>query len=327
VKQINWGIIGCGDVAERKSGPAFYKAAGSSLVAVMRRNAEKAKDFAFRHKVAKWYNDAYRLIEDPEVTAIYIATPPLNHCEFCIAALKAGKPVYVEKPMSTDVESAKKMMETSEQTGVKLSVAHYRREHPYFKKIKSLLDSDVIGKPILVNLQVFQPVRSAIIGQTEDQWRLNAKVSGGGYFYDLAPHQLDLLIHFFGSGYHASGLSGNLTTVYNVDDATAGSILFDNEVLFTGTWCFSAPPEQAKDHCEIIGTKGRITFSFFDWQPIIVEAGNGREIFNPEALDHVQLPMIEKVSAYFRGEGLNPCSARDGVEVMKLMEIFTKKGI
>lgn len=127
MKQINWGIIGCGDVTEQKSEPAFYKITGSKLVAVMRRNAEKAKGFAHRHKVPSWYTDAYKLIADPEVNAIYIATPPLHHYEFCVAAIKAGKPVYVEKPMSIDVVSAEKMMEASEESGVKLTIAHYRK--------------------------------------------------------------------------------------------------------------------------------------------------------------------------------------------------------
>ncbi len=325
MKQINWGIIGCGDVTERKSGPAFNKIAGSKLVAVMRRNAEKAKDYAYRHHVPTWYNDAKKLIADAEVNAIYVATPPVNHAEFCVAALNAGKPVYVEKPMSTNVESAKKMMEAAEQTGIKLSVAHYRRQLPYFKKIKSLIDEDAIGRVLLVNLQVLQPSKSEIIGQTEDQWRLNPSISGGGYFYDLAPHQLDLLIYFFGSDYTASGISENLSRAYYADDATSGSILFNKEVLFTGTWCFSCAPEHAKDYCEIIGTMGRITFSFFDWKPIILDAGNRQETFNLDSLEHVQLPMIEKVVEYFRDEGPNPCSAKDGVEVMKLMEIFTKK--
>lgn len=227
--------------------------------------------------------------------------------------------------MSIDVESAEKMMEASEESGVKLTIAHYRREHPYFKKIKSLIDSNAIGKVTLVNLQVYQPPGSTLIGQTADQWRLDAKISGGGYFYDLAPHQLDLMIHFFGSSYKAAGVSGNLNYMYDVDDVTSGSILFKNEVLFNGTWWFSCAPGHAKDYCEIIGTKGRISFSFFDWKPIVLEAENKKEIFNPDSLPHVQLPMIEKVVAYFQNEGPNPCTATDGVEIMKLMELFTKK--
>src|ERR1035437_3040475 len=125
MKKINWGIIGCGDVTEIKSGPAFNKVKNSSLVAVMRRNAEKAKDYASRHHVPKWYDDAMNLINDPEVNAIYIATPPSSHEAFTIAALQAGKPVYVEKPMTVNFSSAIKMMNFAKETNVKLTIAHY----------------------------------------------------------------------------------------------------------------------------------------------------------------------------------------------------------
>src|SRR4051812_2264086 len=117
MKKINWGIIGCGDVTEIKSGPAFNKVPGSSLAAVMRRDAEKAKDYASRHNVSRWYSDPYELIADPEVNAVYVATPPSSHQEYAIAALKAGKPVYVEKPMSIDVSSCMNMVNTARQTG------------------------------------------------------------------------------------------------------------------------------------------------------------------------------------------------------------------
>src|SRR4051812_958457 len=100
MKKINWGIIGCGDVTELKSGPAFNKVTNSSLIAVMRRNAAKAKDYALRHNVPKWHNDANKLINDLEVNAIYIATPPSSHEAYALAAINAGKPVYVEKPMA-----------------------------------------------------------------------------------------------------------------------------------------------------------------------------------------------------------------------------------
>ena len=97
---VNWGIIGVGDVTEIKSGPAFYKVEHSNLVAVMRRNSEKAADYARRHNVTKWYGDAMELINDSQVDAVYIATPPDSHASYAIAAMLAGKPVYVEKPMA-----------------------------------------------------------------------------------------------------------------------------------------------------------------------------------------------------------------------------------
>ncbi|MEJ7912481.1 MAG: Gfo/Idh/MocA family oxidoreductase, partial [Chitinophagaceae bacterium] len=249
---IQWGIIGCGNVTEVKSGPAFSKVPNSKLVAVMRRNAAKSKDYAQRHGIEKWYSDATALINDPDVHAIYIATPPSSHEAYAIEALHAGKPVYVEKPMAVNVVAAQHMAAAAESTGVKLSVAHYRREQPLFLKIKSLLDEGAIGEVRLVNLQFFQPHQSAMIAQTEDPWRLDPAVSGGGLFHDLAPHQLDLMCYFFGSALQASGISFNAARLYGADDTVSGQILFNNSLLFNGTWCFTS--SQKRDHCEIIGT-------------------------------------------------------------------------
>jgi predicted dehydrogenase len=191
--RIRWGIIGCGNVTELKSGPAFNKVNNSELVAVMRRNSAKAEDYAHRHGVPKWYDDAQKLIDDPEVNAIYIATPPQSHEDYTIRSLKAGKAVYVEKPMSTNGDSAERMLQASTETGMKLCIAHYRREQPRFKKLKALLDANEIGKVRLVNLQLFQPVQSALIVKTDEYWRVDPAVSGGGLFHDLSPHQLDLM--------------------------------------------------------------------------------------------------------------------------------------
>ena len=100
MKTIRWGIIGCGNVTEVKSGPGFQKAKNSALVAVMRRNGALAEDYARRHNVPRWTDDAQALIDDPEVDAVYVATPPAFHIEYTIQAARAGKPVYVEKPLA-----------------------------------------------------------------------------------------------------------------------------------------------------------------------------------------------------------------------------------
>ena len=325
MNEIRWGIIGCGDVTEVKSGPAFSKVPNSKLVAVMRRNAEKAKDYAQRHGVPKWYDKADDLIRDPEVNAIYVATPPLQHEEYTIAALRSGKPVYVEKPMAVDAEAAKRMLTIATETATPLAVAHYRREQPLFKKIGSLIASNAIGAVRMVNLQMFQPDKSKLITQTEDNWRVNPTLSGGGLFHDLAPHQLDLMIHFFGPVKQARGVSWNQGGYYTADDYTTGLIQFENGIAFNGVWCFSAPVEETKDRCEIIGSEGKISFSFFEQKPVVLSRHGHEEEFCFERLEHVQQPMIQKVVAYFLGQSENPCSAEDGVSVMELIDQFTKR--
>lgn len=323
MKTIQWGIIGCGDVTEKKSGPAFSKVPNSRLVAVMRRDREKAMDYAQRHGVSKWYANAQQLIDDEDVNAVYVATPPLYHEEYTLLALKARKPVYVEKPMAVNLASAEKMMQASEEAGTKLSVAHYRREQPLFKKIKSLLDSNVIGNVRLVNLKLFQGVQPGLVAKTN--WRVDPKISGGGLFHDLAPHQLDLMLYFFGKPLRVSGISLNHGRLYSADDLVTGYILFENGIVFNGSWCFTVSPDEECDSCEIVGSEGAIRFSIFKHQEIKLTKPGRNEVFSFEHLKHVQQPMIEMVVKYFMGEERNPCSAEDGVQTMRLIEEFTRK--
>jgi predicted dehydrogenase len=326
MKQINWGIIGCGDVTELKSGPAFNKVNHSALVAVMRRDAAKAEDYAKRHGVPKWYSDANQLINDPEVNAIYIATPPSSHEEYTLTAMQAGKPVYVEKPMTTDHAAAVRIANAVKASNSKLVVAHYRRQQPFFQKIKQLLTEKVIGETLLARLELTKPpLTKAELSDPKMAWRVDPAIAGGGLFHDLAPHQLDLMLYFFGPVQKANGVATNQGGNYTADDLVAGNILFQNGVAFSGTWCFNAAPELAKDYCEIIGTKGKISFPVFDGLTITVLADGVTATQPFDALQHVQQPMIEATVNYFLDNAANPCSAEEGAEVMRLIETFVKK--
>jgi predicted dehydrogenase len=326
MKKINWGIIGCGDVTEVKSGPAFNKVKNSSLVAVMRRNTEKAKDYALRHHIPKWYDDAATLINDPDVNAIYIATPPSSHEEYTLATIAAGKPVYVEKPMTLNFSSAIKMMNAANEKNAKLVIAHYRREQPYFKKIKQLLDEKFIGDIRVVRLDFYRKLLSEEELQLpKNSWRVDPSIADGGLFHDLAPHKLDLMYYFFGVVEKASGFSINQSRLYNADDVVSGNILFKKGTVFNGLWCFNVDRQNEKDCCEIEGSAGKISFSVFGQQKLSVTKNSETEIIFFKPLKHVQQPMIEKVVEYFLDEGPNPCSAEDGAEVMRLIDQFTGK--
>ncbi len=318
--EIKWGIIGAGDVTEVKSGPAFGKVVHSQLVAIMRRNAAKAKDYAERHHVPTWYSDAQHLIDDPEVNAIYVATPPDTHAYYATAALQAGKPVYLEKPMTLDRLQAKELLQTQQACDGKLTVAHYRREQPYFKKVKELIDEH-IGTPRIVNLRFYQrPLSAETLQLPGMQWRLNPEQSGGGLFHDLAPHQIDLMYHFFGNIVSSKGMAHNQAKLYAAADTVSGQILFENDVLFSGQWAFNV--NQDLDVCEVVGSAGRISFSIFNYQPIELVNEDGVQHFTFETLPHVQQPMIAAVVSYFRGVGSNPCSAQEGYEVMCVLDNF-----
>ncbi len=326
MKKINWGIIGCGDVTEIKSGPAFNKVKNSELVAVMRRDGEKAKDYALRHNVTKWYTDARRLINDPEVDAVYIATPPSSHEEYTMAALRAGKPVYIEKPMSTDAVSAKRMANAAKEKNIKLTVAHYRRAQPLFKKIKQLLTEKIIGDVRFARSELYKrSLTKEELAIPKTAWRVDPAIASGGLFHDLSPHQLDLMYYFFGEVSKASGIAINQAGLYAADDLVTGNILFKNGAVFNGLWCFTISEANEKDHCEIIGDKGKIAFSFFEHCPVTVTVNGKTENFLFDPLQHVQQPMIEKVVEYFLDEGPNPCSGEEGAVVMNLIDEFTTK--
>ena len=327
MQKIKWGIIGCGDVTEVKSGPALNKTKNSELVAVMRRNAAKAEDYARRHGVPKWYDDAQKLIADPDVNAIYIATPPQSHEKYTIRAFEAGKPVYVEKPMSTDSASAERMLEASIDMGMKLSVAHYRKEQPRFKKIKALLDAGEIGKVRMVNLQLYQPLHSTLIAKTDEFWRVDPSISGGGLFHDLSPHQLDLMQYFFGDYKQASGFSLNQGGFYAADDLTIGTVIFNNGVVFNGSWCFTAAKGEETDQVVIVGSEGKISFTTFTTHHIKLSKHGKEEVLQFDELPHVQQPMIEAVVKYFLGEAPNPSPAEDAVATMRIIDAFAGKKI
>ena len=136
MKHISWGFIGCGEATERKSGAAFNAVTESHVEAVCSRNARNARTYANQHGIPRWYTDAQLLVNDPNVNAIYIATPPSAHATYAIMAMRAGKPCLIEKPLAASYEDCVRINRVSEQTGVPCFVAYYRRYLPYFKKVK-----------------------------------------------------------------------------------------------------------------------------------------------------------------------------------------------
>jgi predicted dehydrogenase len=326
MKKIHWGIIGCGDVTELKSGPAFNKVNKSALVAVMRRDAAKAQDYAHRHGVPRWYSDADKLINDPEVDAVYIATPPSSHEAYAITAINAGKSVYVEKPMANTYAAAYNMTKVAQAKNIKLVVAHYRREQPRFKKIKQLINEKAIGDVLFAHLELYKPpLTKEELADTRNAWRVDPSIAGGGLFHDLAPHQLDLMYYFFGDVQKATGIATNQGTNYAADDMVAGNILFKNNIAFSGTWCFNAPLAAATDYCEIVGAGGKISFSVFSSNAITVLVNGKTTTLSFEDLQHVQQPMIDATVKYFFDDGANPCSGHEGAEVMRLIEAFVER--
>jgi predicted dehydrogenase len=317
---VVWGLIGCGDVAETKSGPAFQKCENSHLLAVMRRNDQKAKDFAVRHKVAMWYNNAKLLLENKKINAIYIATPPSKHLSYALQVLESGKDVYIEKPMVLNLEEALTLKLALEKSNNKLVVAHYRRNLPLYLKVKSILESGVLGNVKYVDLKYLKTHNT----NTENYWRLDSKISGGGHFHDLAPHQLDLMYYFFGEHEKVYGFSLNQEAKYSLPDVVNGIINFKNGIQFRGIWSFDVPLYMEEDKCTVYGKQGYLSFSFYG-NELEVTINNKTTQYNFENPENIQQPFIQETINYFLGKRNNPCSIDEGIVITKIIDKMTNK--
>ncbi|MBI0398271.1 Gfo/Idh/MocA family protein [Cyclobacterium marinum] len=322
---VRWGVIGAGSVCEKKSAPAMNKVTDSSVVAVMRRNAEKAKDYAERHGIPKWYADADELINDPEVNAVYIATPPNSHLELTKKAVEAGKPVYVEKPMARNHAECLEMIKVCEDAGLPLYVAYYRRTLPNFLKVKSLIEEGAIGDPRYVHITINQSKHPDVI-KDESNWRIDPKVAGGGYFYDLGSHQLDYLDFLFGPMKEVNGVAANQSGDYPAEDIVLGNITFENGVLGSGNWCFTTGETSQKDEIVIIGNKGEIRFPCF-WGTSVTLKKDGMpdEVFEFEMPENIQFYLIQSIVNELLEKGGNcPSTGVSAARTNWAMEQMTK---
>lgn len=307
---IRWGIIGVGDVTEVKSGPGFQKANNSELVAVMRRNGDLAKDYAERHHVPRWYDDADALINDPDVDAIYIATPPHVHQEYTLRCAAAGKPVYVEKPMALNFDECEAMIEACEAASVPLWVAFYRRGMPRFLKIKDIVESGALGEIRSVNMQIYSPPPT--LTQGEVPWRLRPEIGGlGGRFVDLATHMFDYLDFVLGSITTAQGIAINQGKIYPADDHVVAHFAFESGVIGVGDWCFTA--SHHVDKTQIVGTEGTISFAFFNASPITITRSEETEILELGYPPHVQQPLIQTIVDELNGVGTCPSTGKSAI--------------
>ena len=317
---IRWGILGCGDVCEVKSGPGFQKAPNSKLVAVMRRDGAKARDFAQRHSVPKWFDDAAQLVNDPDVDAVYIATPPKQHEPYTLLAAQAGKPVLVEKPMGRNHAECQRMIAACRTANVPLFVAFYRRTLPRLVKIKALIAAGVLGEIRSVNVHLtarMLPLKSG----ADMSWRFNADLNGAGPFMDLACHTLDFLDYALGPIAEVHGFAERQTKLAPTEDIVAGAFKFKSGALGTGTWCFASHNSDWKDETQIVGSKGKLTFSsFLAKQATTLETASGIEKFEIPDPPHVHQPLIETIVNQLLGEGICPSTGESGARTNWVMD-------
>jgi 1,5-anhydro-D-fructose reductase (1,5-anhydro-D-mannitol-forming) len=312
---VRWGIVGCGEVTEVKSGPGFQKADGSSLVAVMRRDEARAIDYARRHDVPILHTVAASLIDDPRVDAVYIATPPSTHEELALRTAAAGKPCLIEKPMARNHTECLRIVEAFRAAGVPLWVAYYRRALPRFLRVRELLSGGAIGTLTSVHVQVTDRLAS---GADARQWRFDPAQSGGGLFLDLGSHCLDLLDFLVGPIVDARGFAMNAGGAYAAEDVTSAAFRFESSVAGTGIWNFHA--DTRTDVIVFTGSAGTILTPIFADIDVVVTRDGSTQAIPIRNPPHVHQPLIQTIVDELRGRGRCASTGETGARASWVMD-------
>lgn len=321
MKVLRWGIIGCGAVTERKSGPAYQRTPGFALAGVMRRDAALAADYAHRHGVARWFDDADALIGDPDIDAIYIATPPDSHCHYALKVAAAGKPCCVEKPMAPSHAQCLQMLAAFERAQQPLFVAYYRRSLPRFEQVRQWLAEGRIGTARHIHWQLARPPGPDDL-QRRYRWRTDARIAPGGYFDDLGSHGLNLFSHFFGEVAEVSGSGSNQQGLYSACDAVAASWCYRSGVTGSGSWHFGS--FERADRVEITGSAGKIVFSVFEEAALQLHTADTMlhlEVANP---DPIQLHHVRNMQLHLDGGARHPSCGDSAAHTAWMMETILR---
>ena len=317
MQTVKWGIIGCGDVCEIKSGPALQQANGSELVAVMRRDGALAADFARRHNVPFSTDNAAEIIHHPDVNAVYVATPPDSHESYALRVAAAGKPCYVEKPMARSAAESRRMCAAFEAANLPLYVAFYRRGMTRFQTAKRLIDEGELGAITGVSYR-FLGWRDHKLKPGASPWRLRAELAGAGLFYDLGSHLLDAFDYLFGPLEQVRGVAANVATPQiDVEDSVAMSFVAMGAPA-TANWNFAA--SERSDKIEIWGERAKLSMSCFGGDDLQLQTADGVQTLDGAAPQPVQLGLVQTIVDELRGQGTALSTGRSALRTMEAMD-------
>ncbi len=322
---IHWGMIGVVDVTKKKSAPAFSKIDHSTLVAVAGRTEEKVKAYARKNGVPKWYGKPEDLISDPEVEIVYIATPPGYHMEYALKAIEAGKHVYIEKPMGRTAFECDLINETASLYGARVYVAYYRRALDYFIHVKKFIARKKIGRILNINMQQYFPVRKEDRNRENPPWRVVKEISGGGYFHDVGCHALDILFYIFGDPEDIKGQALNVAGIYQPEDTVGVLLRLQDTIQAVCSWSFVVNETLRRDRVEVTGELGRIIFSIFSFDPIVMEVNGQMETYTYQRPEHIQQQLIESIVRELNGVGCCPSTGITAAVTNRAMDAILLK--
>lgn len=312
---VRWGIVGCGDVAEHKSGPALYRTPGSELVAVMRRDPVKAQDFCARHGAKRWYTHAEELLADPEVNAVYIASPHNLHKAHAVLAAEAGKAVLCEKPMGTSAADAQAIVDVCQAQHVSLTVAYYRRFWEITRKIQQLLRDRAIGKLVQARFQI----SDWNVGEPGRAWLNSREQSGGAALANTGSHWVDLTRFLLGEVRDVSGFCSSQASGMEIDDTVTAQLRLTNGVLVS--LAVTLQSKAAVNEIEIAGTEGRILASPLSEGQLRLQRGAVQpELMQFPRTGVAHQELVEQVVGSLQNKAPSPLPGDEALKNWRVME-------
>src|SRR5882724_1929445 len=286
---LKWGLIGCGDIAQKRVAPALRDLPSCELHAIARSQPDLAESFANQFGARKWYSTWQELLADSDLDAVYIATPVHLHAAQTIAAAESGKHVLCEKPMAMNVKECDEMIAACGANNVKLGIAYYRRFYPVIERIKRVIASGEIGKPVLVQINAFewfdpQPDHPRY-------WLVKKGLAGGGPMFDFGCHRIEALVNIFGPVKYVTSIVSNV--VFNREVEDTASALFQFESGTCGVLSVTHAASEPRDTLDVFGTQGSINVPVLNAAEMRIRTSNGERSESHPPAANIHQPLIE----------------------------------
>jgi predicted dehydrogenase len=289
MRKVGWGLIGCGDIARKRVAPALRDLGNCELVAVSRADAARAEAFAGEFGARRRHADWRGLIEDPEVEAVYVATPVHLHAEQTVAAAEAGRHVLCEKPMALSVAECERMNAAARANGVRLGVAYYRRFYPAVERVRAILGSGEIGAAVVAQMNAFERFEPG--PDHPRRWLVEKRLSGGGPMFDFGCHRVEVLLNLLGRAVEVKGLTSNAVFEREVEDTASALVRFEGgaQAVLTVTHAAREP----RDTLEIFGGEGSVRVDVLNEGRLRIRTAGGEreEVHAPHP--NLHQPLIE----------------------------------
>lgn len=315
MNHFKWGLIGYGNLADKRVAAALGTAPGSALQAVWGRDLERTRDFAVRHQIEKACSSLEELLQS-DIDGVYVCTPPDSHASYTLAAIARGKHVLVEKPMASSVEECQAMIDAARKQNVTLGVAFYRRAFPKMQEIKRLIDAGVLGTPTWVNIAAHSWYAPA--ADDPQSWRVQKSHSTGGAIADIGVHRLDLLDYWLGESQVLFADTQHLVQNYEVEDGASAVLRLENGAPAHAYFAWNS--KTWIDRFEIVGSEGKLIVEPLDGPDLIVIRGRQREELQIEPPQNAHLPCIEDFVSAVRQGRAPLCDGAAGLRTNRLLQ-------